>query len=105
MGLVSGLNRIDRIVAARESREWRRAYHGEPVVGDGPRGVKEGIIIRHSIGIYDRVTFRWRAGPSWRRCSDQPLMIEEGAAKSRLEEIVQDRVMRMAALVQIRLDR
>src|SRR5207245_9342256 len=46
-----------------------------------------------------------RIGPRWACGGDQPLVVEERSAERRLEEVVGDRVVRVAVTVQVRIDR
>ena len=64
----------------------------------------EGIVVRHSIGVDDRVERGRGARVGWGRRRDQPLVVQEGAAESGLEEIVRDRIILMVFSVEILVD-
>src|SRR5207248_451364 len=105
MRLVSGLNRIDCVVPARETRYRGRADHRKLRIPYGSGRLIKLVIDRHAVRIHYRVDRSRCTGPSGRCCRYQPLVIKKGAAKCRLEKVVRDGVVRMSLAMQVGVDR
>ena len=113
------LHRVDAVVAAGgrpfsgagSVATWRRSQSalGRPAWQRDRRRV-ERLVRRHPVGVEHRVPRRVgaarRAGRVDRRGRrDQPLVVQERPAERGLEEVVLDRVVGMALVVQVLVDR
>src|SRR4029450_135827 len=115
--LVGRLDGVHRVVAAEHARRGRRpararvAGGGQGEVLDrGPqRGGVQRVVVRHAVLVHHRVQVVGPAvvdGPRPDRVAgrDQPLVVQERAPEGGLEEVVGDRVVGVAALVQVVVD-
>src|SRR6202049_734267 len=104
--LVGRLDGVDRVVAARASRNSGWADLGHLLVRHRTGGRVERIGgLWHAVRIDDRMDRGGSSGPGRRRGRDQPLVVEERSAERALEEVVSDRVVRMILLVEVLVDR